>query len=254
MKLFVLFLGMFLLLSKDSNLVESKVYSFLKAKVEKMDGGEKRELIQGETTHLKEFQITAITIHPGINQRKMRVKKDQEAILFVKEGAVKMNLNDSGKIMPAGSVALMMPGEEYDLENAGNSDVTYYLIKYKSKQPVDLFRGKNAGGSMLLDWESIKFKAHDKGGIRRYFDRKSAMSERIEMHVTTLNPAIKSHEPHTHAPAEIIVMMQGTTEMEIGNGIYAGQPGDIYFLGSTIPHAIRNIGEKPCMYLAFQWE
>lgn len=74
------------------------------------------------------------------------------------------------------------------------------------------------------------------------------------MHVTTLNPAIKSHEPHTHEPAEIVIMMEGTTEMEIGDGIYPGQAGDIYFLGSNIPHAIRNTGSKSCMYLAFQWE
>lgn len=69
-----------------------------------------------------------------------------------------------------------------------------------------------------------------------------------------MNPAIKSHEPHTHQPAEIVIMMEGTTEMEIGDGIYPGQVGDIYFLGSNIPHAIRNTGSKPCMYLAFQWE
>jgi uncharacterized cupin superfamily protein len=80
------------------------------------------------------------------------------------------------------------------------------------------------------------------------------MSERIEMHATTLNPGIQSHVPHTHMPDEIVIMMEGSTEMEIGDGKYQGKPGDIYFLGSNIPHAIRNTGEKPCMYLAFQWE
>jgi len=49
-------------------------------------------------------------------------------------------------------------------------------------------------------------------------------------------------------------MMDGTTEMEIGNNIYPGETGDIYFLGSNILHAIRNTGDKPGMYLAFQWE
>lgn len=119
---------------------------------------------------------------------------------------------------------------------------------------MDTERGTNAGGSMLLDWESLEFKLHNKGGRRNFFDRKSAMSERIEMHATTLNPGIKSHEPHTHAPAEIVIMMDGTTEMEIGDNIYPGIVGDVYFLGSNIPHAIRNTSDKSCMYLAFQWE
>jgi quercetin dioxygenase-like cupin family protein len=74
------------------------------------------------------------------------------------------------------------------------------------------------------------------------------------MHATTLNPEIKSHEPHTHLPAEIVVMMKGHTEMEIGDGHYKGEVGDVYFLGSNIPHAIRNTGDEQCQYLAFQFQ
>ena len=80
------------------------------------------------------------------------------------------------------------------------------------------------------------------------------MSERLEMHVTTLNPHITSHEPHTHLPAEIIIMMKGHTEMIIGDGLFKGEAGDVYFLGSNIPHGIRNIGDGQCMYLAFQFQ
>jgi len=80
------------------------------------------------------------------------------------------------------------------------------------------------------------------------------MSKRFEMHVTTLNVGIKSHEPHTHRAEEIVLMINGNTEMEIGNGLYKGTDGDLYFLGSNIPHAIKNIGTEPCMYFAIQWE
>ena len=108
--------------------------------------------------------------------------------------------------------------------------------------------------SQIIDYVKIEFTPHDKGGIRRYFDRKSAMSERLEMHATTLNPGITSHEPHTHVPAEIVIMITGNTEMIIGDGLFKGEAGDIYFLGSNIPHGIRNIGDEQCMYLAFQFE
>jgi len=183
-----------------------------------------------------------------------QIHPDFEEIVFVKEGKLEITLNKEKKVMGPGSVALIMPGDEPGIVNVGKSQATYYKIKYKSKKPLDAERGKNAGGSVLLDWDSIQFQPHDKGGIRRFFDRKSAMSERIEMHATTLNPGIKSHEPHTHVPAEIVIMMDGTTEMEIGGKTYKGKTGDIYFLGSNIPHAIRNTGDKSCMYLAFQWE
>lgn len=241
-------------ISPKTDKVESKVYSFSEVKVEKTGTGEKRQLIDGETTHLENFEIHTTTLNPGTAPHGSHVHANSEEIVFIKEGNLKITINNNSKEMGPGSVALIMPGDEHGIVNTGKVPATYYIIRYKSKKPMDSERGKIAGGSIFLDWNEIKFQPHDKGGIRRFFDRKSAMSERIEMHATTLNPAIKSHEPHTHAPAEIVIMMDGTTEMEIGDGIYQGKTGDIYFLGSNIPHAIRNTGVKQCMYLAFQWE
>jgi len=256
MRTIALFLLTFGLFSNEPKLnsIESKVYSYSNAIVEKTETGEKRNLINGETMHLENFEIHATTLNPGKAPHGSQIHPDYEEIIVVKEGLLKVTVNEESKIINQGSVALILPGDKHGLENAGKTNATYYIIKYKSKQPISTERGKVSGGSVLLNWDSIKFTIHDKGGIRRYFDRKSAMSDRIEMHVTTLNTAIKSHEPHTHAPEEIVIMIEGTTEMEIGDKIYTGQVGDVYFLGSTIPHAIRNTGSKPCMYFAFQWE
>jgi len=256
MKILLLFLTLICFFGTEpkTTVVESKVYSFSNAVVEKSVSGEKRNLINGETTHLENFQIHATTLFPGKAPHGSQIHAEDEEIVFVKEGELKLTINEKSKILNAGSVALIMPGDEHELENAGKSNATYYIIKYRSKQSLSGERGKISGGSMLLAWDSIKFSPHDKGGIRRYFDRKSAMSERIEMHATTLNPGIKSHEPHTHVPDEIVIMMEGTTEMEIGGKTYSGYAGDIYFMGSNIPHAIRNTGSKQCLYLAFQWE
>lgn len=251
--IFVLLLCFFGNLSNNKK-VESQVYSFSNATVEKTNSGEKRQLIDGETTHLENFEIHTTMLEPGKAPHGSQVHSDSEEIIFVKDGKLEISINSDKKVMGPGSVALIMPEDEHGILNAGDSKATYYIIKYKSKTATNIKRGETAGGSVLIDWENITFQPHDKGGVRKFFDRKSAMSERIEMHATTLNPAIKSHEPHTHGPAEIVIMMDGTTEMEIGGNIYPGEIGDIYFLGSDIPHAIRNTGDKPCMYLAFQWE
>jgi len=256
MKAITFFIGALFLFNnfEKPDEVESKVYSFSNAKIEKTQPGEKRQLIDGETTHLENFEIHTTMLNPGTVPHGSQIHSDSEEIVFIKEGSLKITINNYSKVMGSGSIALIMPGDEHGIANTGNSQATYYIIRYKSKKPMDPERGKIAGGSLLVDWNDIKFQPHDKGGIRRFFDRKSAMSERIEMHATTLNSGIKSHEPHTHAPAEIIIMMDGTSEMEIGSKIYPGEVGDIYFLGSDIPHGIQNTGDKPCMYLAFQWE
>jgi (S)-ureidoglycine aminohydrolase len=80
------------------------------------------------------------------------------------------------------------------------------------------------------------------------------MLKRLEMHVTTLNAGLKSHAPHTHAAKEIIVMMEGNTEMQIGEKFFKGKEGSVYFLESNILHGITNLGTAPCTYFAIQFE
>lgn len=256
MKFVILFLLLSVILNMEvkTGKIESRVYSYSKAKVEKNERGERRQIMDGETTHMENFEIHVTTLNPGAIPHGKAINKDREEIIFMKEGRLKVTLNNESKVIGAGSVVLLLPGDEYDVVNGWDKPTTYYLIGYKSKVPMNIERGKANGGSMLIDWDKLKFQPHDRGGQRSFFDRKSAMSERIEMHATTLNPAIKSHEPHTHSPEEIVIMMSGTTEMEIGDGTYPGVTGDIYFMGSNIPHAIRNTGKEPCTYLAFQLE
>ena len=76
----------------------------------------------------------------------------------------------------------------------------------------------------------------------------------MEMHVTNLNGNIKSHEPHTHRAAEIILMIKGNTEMEIDGENYQAKAGDLFIVESEVSHAIRNLGTEQCQYFAFQWE
>jgi (S)-ureidoglycine aminohydrolase len=154
-----------------------------------------------------------------------------------------------------GSIVWMMPGEKCTVSNNGKTTASYLLINMNSRNATKLQRGKDAGGSFIIDFKEQEFKSHDKGGIRNYFrDRSSAMFGFTEMHVTTLNPQIKSHEPHTHRAAEMVIMLSGDTEMQIGDQFYKAQTGDFYFLDSNVSHAIRNTGNEACMYLAFQWE
>jgi (S)-ureidoglycine aminohydrolase len=106
----------------------------------------------------------------------------------------------------------------------------------------------------MKDWNKIEFKPHDKGGVRNYFETSTAMCKRLEMHVTTLNAGLKSHDPHTHVAEEIILMMDGKTEMQIDKNLYKGKEGSIFFVNSGELHGIKNEGITPCTYFAFQFE
>ena len=149
---------------------------------------------------------------------------------------------------------MAMPGDPLTLSNNSDKDIYYYVFSYKSKTPVDDARGVKAGGSFIVDWNDIPFHEQDKGGVRQYFKRSTAMCDYFDMHVTTLKAGLKSHPPHTHRAAEIILMMDGDTQMQIGNGFYKGSKGDVYFVTSEILHGIQNIGSTSAMYFAIQWQ
>jgi len=238
----------------QENPVKSGIYRWDDLNAEKKASIESRAILQGSTRDLSHLEINAITLVPGINPHVSHPLEAEEALVIVKEGQLKVTINDKSSVLGPGSIALIMPGDEHGFENAGNSPASYYIMKYRSKLPINKERGKEAGGSIMIDWNDLAFYTHDKGGVRRYFDRATAMCKNFEMHVTTLNAGIKSHDPHTHRAAEIILMIKGDTEEQIGDKFYKGTEGDLYFLASEIPHAIQNVGKGQCMYFAFQWE
>ena len=231
--------------------VLSRVYKWNNLNAEVTNDFVKRQFFSGQTIDEKELSVYALTIEPG---KLLNEKSDDELLLVIKEGVVKVSLTNEIKILGPGSTVLVMSGDEYVIENTGAGAATYYVFEYESKYPVNIERGAEAGGSMIIKWDELEFQPHDKGGIRKYFERPTSMTKRLEIHVTTLNPGIKSHEPHTHRSAEFVLMINGNTEMEIGDQFYEGTDGDLYFVNSNVPHAIKNIGSDSSMYFAIQWE
>jgi (S)-ureidoglycine aminohydrolase len=211
-------------------------------------------LFEGSVYDMEYLQMSANAITPAKKATSAEVSKNEEHLLLVKDGVLTITIKDSTWSIGGGSIALLMPGEKYLIQNKTPDSCTYYLMNYRSKQPMDAARGTNSGGSVVKDWNKIVFKPHDKGEIRNYFERPTAMSKRFEMHVTTLKEGIKSHEPHTHRAEEIVLIIENKTEMQIADKFYKGGKGDIYYLGSNVPHAIQNVGQGTCTYFAFQFE
>lgn len=210
-------------------------------------------LFEGSTTDMQHLQMSANTILYAKKKTQLH-SSGEESLLIIRSGTLIITMKDSSWTVGKGSIALIMPGENCSLQCADKNQSEFYLMKYSSKLPVDVQRGKNAGGSTVIDWNNVAFKPHDKGGIRNFTVRPTAMIKRFEMHVSTLNEGLKSHDPHTHRAAEIVIMINGDAEMQVGSGFYKGNAGDVYYLASNVPHAIRNDGKGDCMYFAFQFQ
>jgi len=210
-------------------------------------------VLEGKTFALEYFEVHASTLEPGKAPHPPHVHDDYEELMIVKEGQVKVTIAGQNKTLGPGSIAFAMPGDEHGIENAGNTQATYFILKYKGKLQMDFERAKKAGGSFMLDWNELKTSNTGKGYRRDFFNRATSQLAQFEMHTTALNADSVSHAPHTHVQEEIILILRGNVEMFIDGKLYKGAAGDIYFLSSNVPHALKNIGKEQCEYFAFQW-
>lgn len=239
--------------SKEQS-VGSGVYRGEDLKFVSTSYGQLSELLQGRTRDLDYLSIDIVTMQPGLGIGEGLMEDRNERLIIVKEGVLNIQIGDLTQAIGPRSVAIILPGDPYLLGNRSSNVVTYYDFSFESVNKPDPQRGTNGGGSIMIDWKDLEFHPHDRGGVRNYYDRETTMCRDFEMHVTTLNGGIKSHEPHTHRAGEFLLMIQGNTEMEIGDAVFQATGGDLYFMESEISHGIRNLGSEPCMYFAFQFE
>ena len=233
--------------------IASEVYRWNDLKVEKEQTRERRQVLEGSARDLDLLEIHTSTLEPGKSPHPPHTHDDVEELVIVKEGSLKVTIKGQSKILSPGSVALAIPGEAHGFENGGDTRVTYYIIKYRSKLPMNIDRGKQAGGSFMIDRSELTAKTTDKGSRVNYFERATSMAQRFEMHVTTLNAGMNSHPPHTHRAEEIVLLTNGSGRIQIGDQHKDAAVGDLIFLGSEVLHAFTNTGQEPCSYFAFQW-
>ena len=241
------------LASQKTDSLPSHVYHWDSLAVKKQTTWIKRSIIEGSTHSLSWFEVTAITLDPGKAPPPSSAYYDMEELLIIEEGMLNITIDGVSRKMGAGSVAFIMPRIVHGVSNAGNTKATYYVLKYKGKQPMDIDRAKRAGGSFALDWNELPTSNTDKGYRRDFFNRPTSQLGQFEMHTTALNAGEESHAPHTHVQEEIILILRGHVEMYIDGDRYKASPGDVVFLSSRIPHALTNTGDEQCEYFAFQW-
>jgi len=240
------------LLQAQQNSLQSKVYQW---DINNNGNGAKVQksiLFAGEGGVLAKHAMIGISIPAG-KKWEGKVTANQEKFYIIKTGIADIELNDQKTQFNRGSVVCVLPGDKIQIKNNGNDLLQLYEMSYSAGEKINIERGVKAGGSFITLWDNIKFKPHERGGVRQFFDRPTAMLNRFDIHVTQLKVGFKSHEPHTHVNEEIILMLDGNGEMQIGTDHQKANPGDVVLLGSNILHNITNVGSIPCLYFAIQW-
>jgi (S)-ureidoglycine aminohydrolase len=236
------------------------VYHFESLETKKDSSRDRKQILDGRTPDLRSLEIHVSTLDPGKAPHPPHSHKDMEELVIVKEGRLKATINGKTTILGPGSIAMALPGDQHGFENAADprdphaSRTTYYVLKFQLANPMDTARGRHAGGSFAVIWDTLTVQPTGKGEKRQVVDRPTALFSKFEMHATTLNAGEISHLPHVHRVEEIILLRKGNVEMQIGDKFYKAEAGDLVFLSSGVPHALKNTGAGPCQYFALQWQ
>ena len=230
--------------------IESKSYNWDDLKPVKDENRMRRQYVDGSTTLIRNLKIHTSTVEAGEAPHPPHKHDDQEELVIVKEGNLKATIKDQARVLGPGSVIYVMPHDEHGFVNAGTIPCTYFIVKFKTAGELS---SDKSPMSFMIDWNEMKFLPHDKGGRRNVVDTRTRLFERFEMHITTLNVGLTSHDPHTHTPEEIILVKEGNVEMNVGDKKVKASEGGMVFLDSKISHNLINVGNKPATYFAFQW-
>ncbi len=233
--------------------ISSGVYHWKDLPVKKGTNRESRSIVEGTSAHFDYLEIHTTTQLQGAKPSPAHANKDIEELIIVKEGTMKVTIGSQTTLLGKGGVILILPAEMQTFENVGNDQLTYYVMRYRSRKPMDIERGRMSGGSLLLNMDSLDVNTNEKGSRRNYFERATAMCENFELHLTQRNVKGPSHEPHTHVDTEIILVLEGNPQVVMDNKEYNGAPGDLFFINSGLVHAGGNGSEAPCLYFAFKW-
>ena len=100
----------------------------------------------------------------------------------------------------------------------------------------------------FVDWDSLVPKKSAVGQGRKVFDNLTLTMDKLEMHITTLNPGMESHPVHKHPWEEMILIKEGDFEFNLNGQKHHAGPGALVFFASNDPHNAKNVGDKPGTY------
>ncbi|QIP14922.1 cupin [Spirosoma aureum] len=233
-----------------SQAITSNVYAYNQSPIIKHTGYDERTLLEGTTRDFSHLIVQDITLKA--NQPNQPTQQlDEEAVLIIKTGELTLTLGGKRKILGPGCVAVIMPGDDYRVENKASQSLTYYLMRYTSNEMPDLDLYRLVGDSFWIDWQEMSAKAE--GENRQTKAYSTIMSNRMVAQIVKLGAGLGKQPAHSHRAAEILVILDHPVQVQLNGELKGAQTGDFIFVESETAHSIYTIKSEDCTYLSLQF-
>jgi quercetin dioxygenase-like cupin family protein len=102
--------------------------------------------------------------------------------------------------------------------------------------------------TQVFPWESLPVKQNGQNRSRAIVDGTMHTGYALEMHATELPAGGAPHGSHSHSNDELIVVREGTLEVNIQGRTSKIGPGSVVYVNSGEEHGVRNAGNTTAHY------
>jgi quercetin dioxygenase-like cupin family protein len=107
--------------------------------------------------------------------------------------------------------------------------------------------------SKVIDWNTLTPAPTRTGQRRDVFDAPTETLDRLHGHITTLNPGENTGPLHRHPQEELVIIKEGTVEVNIDGRKQIAGAGSIVYFAVNEKENMTNVGQTPATYLVLQW-
>ena len=229
--------------------------------------GSARKFFDAPTATLNKLECHVTTLNPGMASHPPHHHPEEE-IIIIREGTVEALIDGEWKRVGPGSVVFNACNITHNLRNVGDAPAVYHVFSWRSSltpamaSHTDTIEDSKIDASQVqegilgpaaIDWNSVEVKTNDYRLSRKFFESRTATTDTLEFHATTVKPGEPARPPVQHAEEEVIVVKEGTVDALVNGEWKTMGSGSVIFNAANSLHAIRNPGSTPVTYFVLGW-
>lgn len=107
--------------------------------------------------------------------------------------------------------------------------------------------------SMVIPWDKLQFTPTKTGARVAVFDAPTPTLDKFHCHISTLNPGENTGALHRHPQEELVIVKEGTLEINIDGKKSIAPAGSMIFYAANENENMTNIGKTPATYYVLQF-
>lgn len=104
----------------------------------------------------------------------------------------------------------------------------------------------------VITWDESRKVFEDSGWRMPFINKDLCDADEIFLHVTSVKPGARRHEPHIHEGEEVLFLLEGQVEATIGDEKHTITAPGALFCPEGVLHGFTNNGDTDAKYMAIR--